>query len=156
MEVFHASAIKVEHPDTLHSRDFLDFGKGFYITTLRDQAVNYAQRFVRRCHEAWLNVYELDESYCSYEIKVFDSYNEEWLDFVAECRKGNEIGEYDVVRGGIANDKVFRTIDLYFAGDITKDEALRRLLYEKPNDQICIRKQEVIDKCLIYKESIKL
>ena len=61
-----------------------------------------------------------------------------------------------MVRGGIANDKVFRTIDLYFAGDITKDEALRRLLYEKTNDQICIRKQEVIDKCLIYKESIKL
>lgn len=41
--------------------------------------------------------------------------------------------------GGIANDKIFKTIDLYFSGDITKDEALRRLKYEKPNNQYCFR-----------------
>ena len=40
MEVYHASPVKVEKPDTLHSREFLDFGKGFYVTTLREQAIN--------------------------------------------------------------------------------------------------------------------
>ena len=58
MEVYHASPVKVEKPDTLHSREFLDFGKGFYVTTLREQAIKYAERFVRKGQEAWLNVYE--------------------------------------------------------------------------------------------------
>lgn len=156
MEVYHASAVKVEKPDTLHSREFLDFGKGFYVTTLREQAIKYAERFVRRGQEAWLNVYELDDSYTTYKVKVFPSYDEEWLEFVAECRKGRVEGDYQIIIGGIANDRIFRTIDLYFAGDITKEEALRRLLFEQPNDQICIRSREVIDRCLTIKECIRL
>lgn len=156
MEVYHASSVKVEKPDTLHSREFLDFGKGFYVTTLREQAIKYAERFVRRGQEAWLNVYELDDSYTTYNVKVFPSYDEEWLEFVAECRKGRVEGDYQIIIGGIANDRIFRTIDLYFAGDITKEEALRRLLFEQPNDQICIRNQEIIDRCLTIKECIRL
>lgn len=156
MEVYHASAVKVEKPDTLHSREFLDFGKGFYVTTLREQAIKYAERFARRGQEAWLNVYELDDSYTTYNVKVFPSYDEEWLEFVAECRKGRVEGDYQIIIGGIANDRIFRTIDLYFAGDITKEEALRRLLFEQPNDQICIRNQEIIDRCLTIKECIRL
>lgn len=156
MEVFHASTQEIHHPDTLHSRKYLDFGPGFYVTTLRQQAVNYAERFKRRKHKAWLNTYELADTYKRYRIKLFDRYDAEWLDFVTECRKGNIVGEYDIVRGGIADDKVFRTIDMYFAGDITKEEALRRLLYEKPNDQLCFRTQDILDKCLTFKNSIEL
>ena len=37
----------------------------------------------------------------------------------------------------MANDKVFNTVELYFDHLIDKDEALRRLRYEKPNMQIC-------------------
>ena len=62
----------------------------------------------------------------------------------------------DIVRGGIANDKVFRTLDLYFAGDIGKQDALRRLVYEIPNYQLCFRSQVAIDKCLTYIKSEKL
>lgn len=47
--------------------------------------------------------------------------------------------------GGIADDKIFRTIDLYFSGDIPKDEALRRLKYEKPNNQYCLRSHRALD-----------
>ena len=84
MKVYHASMVRVEHPDVLHSRKFLDFGQGFYVTTLREQAVKYAQRFIRRGKEAWLNVYELDEQLItsSYSLKEFEKYDEEWLDFV--------------------------------------------------------------------------
>lgn len=53
----------------LHSRKFLDFGQGFYVTTLRDQAVKYAQRFLRRGKSAWLNEYELDGSFLSYHLE---------------------------------------------------------------------------------------
>lgn len=52
MEVYHASTCIIEKPDTLHSRQFLDFGPGFYITTMYDQAEKYAARFVRRGKQA--------------------------------------------------------------------------------------------------------
>lgn len=156
MEVYHASSVIVDSPDVVHSRAFLDFGKGFYMTTIREQAEKYALRFLRRNKEAWLNIYELDEAYLAYRVKTFTEYNEEWLDFVAQCRTGRDVENYDIIMGGIANDKVFRTIDLFFAGDITRETALKRLVFEKVNHQICISNQEVIDRCLTYKSSIRL
>ena len=87
---------------------------------------------------------------------MFKQYDEAWLDFVTECRAGKIVGDYDVIIGGIANDKVFRTVDLYYAGDISKEECLRRLIFEKPNNQICIRTQRVLDECLTFKSYIRL
>ena len=156
MKVYHASSVIVEHPDTEHSRSFLDFGSGFYITTLEQQAIEYGQRFLRRGREAWLNVYELKDNLDEWQVLSFDAYDEAWLDFVSECRAGRTQGNWDIVRGGIANDKVFRTLDLYFSGDIGKQDALRRLVYEKPNYQLCFRTQQAIDQCLTYVESRKL
>lgn len=150
MKVYHTSSVVVQMPDTRHSREFLDFGKGFYVTTLCEQAVKYAERFRLRGRTAWLNTFELKDMPDKYNVKTFMAYDAEWLDFVTACRKGADTTTYDVVIGGIANDKVFRTIDLYFAGDIGKNEALRRLKYERPNNQICIRSQQVIDECLTY------
>jgi len=70
---------------------------------------------------------------------------------VALCRKGQKPEPaYDVVSGGVANDKVFNTVDLYFAGVITKDEALGRLKYEKPNHQLCILNGQMLDRHLHF------
>ncbi len=55
-----------------------------------------------------------------------------------------------MVLGGVANDKVFDTVELYFEGLIGKAEALGRLKFEQPNAQLCIRNQLVIDSCLRY------
>ena len=49
-----------------------------------------------------------------------------------------------------------RTVDLYYAGDISKKECLSRLIYEEPNNQICIRTQRVLDECLTFKSSQRL
>lgn len=155
MEVYHASTMVVQHPDTQHSRDYLDFGKGFYLTTLREQAEKYATRFTRRGKTAILNTYELDVPN-TYKSLNFPKYDEAWLDFVTECRAGHMGGDYDIIQGGIANDKVFRTVDLYFSGDISKQECLNRLIYEKPNNQICIRNQGILDKYLTFKSSEQL
>ena len=61
MTLDHASTLCIEKPDVLHSRDKLDFGRGFYLTAMRDQAVRYAERFTRRGKDAFINEYELDE-----------------------------------------------------------------------------------------------
>ena len=64
--------------------------------------------------------------------------------------------DYDLVEGGIANDRIFNTIELYDAGLITREEALVRLRYEKPNNQICLIRQELVDKYLVFKEAVLL
>ncbi|MCD8297722.1 MAG: DUF3990 domain-containing protein [Prevotella sp.] len=156
MEVFHTSNGRVEYPDIYHSRKELDFGPGFYLTTLREQAERYSVRFFKRQEKAWLNIYELAFELKDWKVKIFNSYDEEWLDFVVACRTGNIIGDYDMVIGGIANDRVFDTLNLFFDKFIQKDEALRRLVFEKPNIQYCIRTESMIKKCLKFKDCIQL
>lgn len=60
MKLYHSSDVSVAKPDIIHSRDYLDFGKGFYLTSFHEQAARYAQRFLRRQRTAWLNSYELE------------------------------------------------------------------------------------------------
>lgn len=59
MKLYHSSNLIVERPEVSYSREFLDFGKGFYLTSLENQAISYGNRFIRREVEAWLNIYEL-------------------------------------------------------------------------------------------------
>jgi len=156
MIVYHSSNCIVTTPDLEHSRPFLDFGKGFYITSNKEQALKYGERFKLRGNDAYLNEYSYDIDDKTFNIKVFESYNEEWLDFVSLCRKGLDQSNWDIVIGGVANDKVFRTIDLYFSGDISKEDALKKLIYEKPNNQICIRSAKALSDVLTYIGSTKL
>ena len=44
MTVYHGSAEIVKNPDVIHSFRALDFGKGFYITTVKEQAERWARR----------------------------------------------------------------------------------------------------------------
>lgn len=154
MLVYHSSDQYFDSPDVLHSRDALDFGKGFYVTRLKGQADKYANRFLRVGKDAYLHVFHYSP-HSDMRIRIFDSYDEEWLDFVCGCRKGNDIySQYDIIEGGVANDKVFQTVDLYMAGVYNKDQALQNLTYEMPNNQICFITQRAIDKCLKFIEYI--
>ena len=156
MKLYHSLNVIVELPDTKHSRLYLDFGRGFYLTSLKEQAVRYAQRFKRRGQQAWLNTYELVYKENTWNIKRFDSYDKQWLDFVAQCREGKEVGNYDMVIGGIANDRVIITLDRYFIGEISQEEALGLLRFEKPNIQYCIRSERMLKECLTFIESEQL
>ena len=57
---------------------------------------------------------------------------------------GKDAPDYDLVVGGVANDKVFNTVELFFDGWIDKAEAIKRLRYEKPNVQICFRTERAL------------
>ncbi len=156
MRLYHSSTVSVKQPDTLHSRDYLDFGKGFYLTSIHEQAVKYAQRFIRRQQDAWLNTYEFEFKTSEWKILTFNSYNREWLDFVAKCRAGEDDTDFDIVIGGIADDKVIQTLDRYFEGELSADETIGLLKYEKPNIQYCIRSQRMLNECLKHIESLRL
>ena len=156
MRLYHSSNMVVEHPDTQHSRKYLDFGRGFYLTTIHEQAVRYAQRFKRRGQSAWLNIYELSDNLEPWNIKKFESYDKEWLDFVSRCRNGENVGNYDMVIGGIANDRVILTLDRYFAGELSQEETLGLLKFERPNIQYCIRSEKMLKESLTYIKSEQL
>ena len=146
MILYHGSYLEIEKPDLAHSRDNVDFGRGFYTTPIYEQAVKWCGKFKRRGESGIVSKYEFDmESLEKWNVLEFDSYSEKWLDFILNCRSGKDATDYDIVIGGVANDKVFNTVELYFEGLIDKKEALNRLRYEKPNLQICFRTESVLE-----------
>ena len=148
MILYHGSYCEVKNPDISFSRDSWDFGRGFYLTDIKKQAVEWIDRFIKRGKSGYLNTYTIDLEYIKneYKVKEFFSYNMEWLDFILDCRNGSKrYLNYDVIIGAVADDKVYNTIELYEYDLITKDEALKRLKYHKPNNQICITNQQILD-----------
>jgi hypothetical protein len=156
MIIYHTSNLVVSNPDVYHSRKHLDFGNGMYLTPLEKQARDYGQRFIRRGEPAIMNIYEFADEIPDFNRKIFPAYDGEWLDYVVACRKGLPHEQYDIIEGGIADDNVFDTVDLYLQGIYTRDQALDQLRWKKPNHQICIASQKVIDRYLKFVESITL
>lgn len=106
MILYHGSYLAIENPDLLHSRPNLDFGKGFYLTSIREQAVKWCGKFVKRGKEGVISNYMFDEElFQRLKVLRFDSYSEEWLEFILACRSGKDSSDYDAVCGGIANEK---------------------------------------------------
>ena len=152
--VYHGSTEKVENPICRFGRKNLDFGLGFYVTNLREQAVAWANNMARnRKQTALLNRYRLDRD-AILEVakcKVFKAYDEEWLRFIVGNRSGENLAkEYDYVEGGVANDRVVDTINLYMAGLMELNSALKELAKHQPNNQMCILNQDLLNKYLVY------
>ncbi len=157
LTVYHGGTEAVERPVCLYGRANLDFGRGFYLTDIREQAERWARNMadLREVGAALLNVYTLDRDAVLHEArcKVFDAYDKEWLQFIAANRRGEDVAEYDYVEGGVADDRVINTINMYMQGYYSEEAALRLLALHQPNNQICIRNQELIDKHLRYERT---
>jgi len=154
MKLYHGSYFPVEKPDISFSRDKVDFGKGFYTTPLWEQAESWAKRFRRTHGQSVISTYEVNMKALQGEamILTFEEYSDEWLDFIYNSRNGRNVRGYDIVIGGVANDRVFNALSLYEAGWIDKAEAIKRLRYEDPSIQYCFRNQDIIDKYLLFVE----
>jgi hypothetical protein len=156
MMLYHGSHRAIEKPDLSMSRLRTDFGKGFYLTPIKAQAVDWSRRFIRERGSAVVSAYEFlprgdDRLPKNIKILEFDSHSLEWLNFITACRLGKPIDtKWDLVIGGIANDKVFDTLQLYFDELISAEEAIGRLRYNKPNFQYSFKRQSLIDKYLQF------
>lgn len=154
MIVYHGGTETVEHPNCKCGRRNLDFGQGFYVTNIRKQAEDWAKLMAdRRKTAPILNRYRLNraavlaEAHC----KLFKAYDEDWLDFIVASRQGRSVANaYDYIEGGVANDRVVDTVNLYMAGLMDKATALRRLSEHQPNNQMCLLNQEITDKYLTF------
>ena len=148
--LYHGSTAIVAHPLVNIGRKDLDFGPGFYLTPLYAQAEQSVMRIktIRRAAQAIVNFYEFSlPTECN--IKRFDAYNKEWLDFIVDSRtsKCPWIG-YDIIAGGVADDRVIDAVEAYINGYADVEHTLRQLVYHKPNYQICLLNQEIVDNYL--------
>ena len=161
--LYHGSIFIVDSPLTHIGRQDLDFGPGFYLTKNHQQAVDWAKTKAGRKAgaKAILNVYEfMSENFLTseaYRKLIFNNYDLQWLDFIAQSRKGQKPWiSYDYIEGGVANDSVITTVDAYVDGLINAEQAMGKLINERLRNQICILNQEIIEKYLRFVESIEL
>lgn len=154
MIVYHGSIITVDKPDVNHSYRLLDFGKGFYVTSVREQAERWAKRKAALfgSDKAIINVYEMKEKTDGLKVKSFAPDLMDWIDFVCECRDGKtEYQKYDLIYGKVADDRVFRVVDMYHTGIWDKERALEEIKVYPTYDQIAFITQEAIEKLLVFK-----
>ena len=153
--LFHGSNQDFERVNLEKSRDKRDFGRGFYMTTLKDQAVRWAQNmFIRHGGERYVYEFVLDIS-PGLRIKQFDGLNHGWLDMIKRNRlNGGTQHDYDVVWGPVANDDTMRTLALFVAGIYTEDIALRQLSFFKPNDQVSIHTERALSRLIMARKKI--
>ncbi len=154
MIVYHGSIITVDRPDVNHSYRPLDFGKGFYVTSVREQAERWARRKAALLgkEKAIISVYEMKENTVGLKVKSFAPDLLDWIDFVCECRDGKtEYQKYDLICGKVANDRVFRVVDMYHTGIWDKERALKEIKVYPTYDQIAFITQKAIERLLEFK-----
>jgi hypothetical protein len=139
MTLFHGSNASFDKASLDFAKDRRDFGRGFYTTTIRKQAVDWAEILCRRNKTKTAYLYTFDFSPVGLTVKTLESISKEWLDFIIANRiTGGTQHAFDVVTGPIANDRTMDTIGFFLAGIYSTEEALRRLEYMKPNNQLSL------------------
>lgn len=156
MIVYHGSNIIVKQPHIIEPDRFLDFGKGFYTTTNRDQALNFAGKVTvrRKSGRSTVSVYEIDEQrFSSLRVLQFAAPNGEWLDFVSNNRAGIPANvARDLIIGAVANDDVYRTFILYQTGVLTREQTIEALKVKQLYNQYVFTSDAGLA-CLVFKEA---
>ena len=172
--LYHGSYCVVENPDLQKCSLYKDFGKGFYLTTSKEQAKSFSKISATKAKSKGLISSKEKFAYISVfkvsDIKNLLIYNYEqadgnWLHCVVAHRKENVFKEiknqmktFDVISGKIANDNTNATIMAYMGnvfGEMGSDAAdkmcISLLLPEKLKDQFCFRSKKSISKLVFLK-----
>lgn len=175
MLLYHGSYCEVQLPDLKQCARNKDFGRGFYLTTSKKQAYNFAGISTRKAKTN--KILYVDQKYGfvssfkvafieKLKVKIYPEADTEWLHCVVGHRKKKsfsdiiwKLKDFDVIGGKIANDNTNVTITTYIAGvfgDIGTKQAddicMSLLLPERLKDQYCFRTERSLD-CLSFVES---
>ena len=138
LNLYNGSNYNFDVIDLSKSKDKRDFGRGFYTTTLREQAEDWAEVLFDRYRGDGIVIYEMEfEPSKELLVKNYEGLSEEWLLMIQKNRTlGGIQHKFDIVQGPVANDKTARTIALYIAGIINANEAIERLKFSQINNQV--------------------
>lgn len=149
MICYHGSDMVVDMPKILEAKRPLDFGGGFYVTTSEEQAKKWAIKVAYRnnTNHKCVNRYELELEKAKSDLTVicFERADEKWLDFICDNRSGKATGDYDIVIGPVADDRVYRVVVEYENGDIDRETALKNLKAEALCNQILFHTEKSLE-----------
>lgn len=160
MKVYHGSSVAIEEIDLNYCEVGKDFGKGFYVTKLYEQAETWAKRKGKKTQDVGVvTEFDFDEFFFENDmIKFlhFEDYNETWLDFIVLNRRNKtkyQAHDYDIIEGPVADDQINRQIDDYLNGTISKEQFLNELIHT-PSHQICFCTVQSLQALTLYKGKI--
>lgn len=175
MLLYHGSYCAVRKPDLLRCAKYKDFGRGFYVTTSRKQAENFARISTRRAvangiisaqdQGGVVSVFRLLPAE-KLSVKIYPTADVEWLHCIVGHRKSKtfsevveELKSVDIIGGKIANDNTNATITTYMAGGFgeigstsAENICISLLLPERLENQFCFRTDAALQ-CLAFVES---
>jgi len=138
MKLYHGSDIRVQNPEISKGKPYKDFGQGFYLSADIKQAQEMASQRASQFIDAKpiVTTFEFDETAMldgSLKVKCFDTYSEEWANFVLRNRDRKTpqpYHDYDIVYGPIADDNIVRQLRKFELGDIkTLADLMKELKY---------------------------
>lgn len=160
MKLYHGSTYIVEVP-TLEILNYkTDFGKGFYTTTDFEQAKKWAIIKKNRLNDkenihVYVNVFEY-EGNSKLKILNFENATREWLNFVYKNRESEKLEHvYDIVKGPVADDRLYKVLSGYEDGTYDVEETIKRLKTYLLANQISFHTELAIS-CLKYVETIEV
>jgi len=145
MIVYHGSYTKIIEIDLSMTMPRKDFGKGFYVTKIKEQAEKWAERIGddNNCEGVVTEFVFYENAFIDGVHKVlrFDDYTDEWLDFVVQNRRKDapiKAHDYDIIEGPVADDRISQNITKYVEGKISREKFFQMLRRdEEPTHQIC-------------------
>ena len=146
--LYHGSIDIVAAPEIRKPNRTLDYGKGFYLTSSAQQAEAWVRRKLKDdITLGYVNTYEYDEDMeAMFETLVFELPDEAWLDFVMANRMNPDFKHnYDIVKGPVANDRVYASFALYEAGLLDKHELINELRAYKLVNQTLIHTERGLE-----------
>jgi len=148
MKLYHGTNCHIKNIDLSKCHPYKDFGKGFYLTELKQQAKEWAFRISERLgNKPKIIEYEYTPDLSlGLNILTFDKPCIEWAYFIMNNRNKNlqeSFGEldnrscqYDIVEGPVGNDDIAVTLNQFIQGLISDDLLVEQLKYKQLNHQI--------------------
>ena len=150
MRLYHGSNIVIDSINLAMCRPYKDFGKGFYLTDLEEQAEKMAVR-VSKIYggNPVVNIFEIQDDFKEIrDISMKDfgvETTEEWAKFVMNNRNRNftdwkdtlcnRDNKYDIVIGPVADDNMALLFRQYENEVIDFETLLKGMIYKKTSLQ---------------------
>lgn len=138
MILYHGSNRTIDEIDLGKCRPYKDFGKGFCLTDIKEQAQRMAARTARMFKGNPTQTtfeFDLGEAQASgLKVRIFDKPDREWAKFVMANRDINIVQpchDYDIVIGPVADDTIARLLRLYTENFISEEQLLHELAFSK-------------------------
>jgi len=159
MILYHGSNIDIKNISLAACRPYKDFGRGFYLTDIPEQAQRMADRVARIYGgNPVLNAFEIDDDFQynpNIRIKDFGAETtEEWARFVMNNRNKefqdltdelcNLDSKYDIVIGPVADDNMALLFRQYENQTIDFDTLLKGMIYKKTSSQYSFHTERAI------------